>query len=135
MQIDYMTEPVPEYAKLIRQATTRAGLKLVTEKFRRIAADADAAVDSMHDNDFSEFRAGLARESRGNFAVEKFAKKWGAILMPEVMFRVSIVAEQYKVPWGCAFVRLRDCGQIKESSGIATIVRINSAPAARGQSR
>ena len=36
-----------------------------------------------------------------------------ALLMPEKIFRVSIEAHRFGVPWGCAYLRLKEMKRIK----------------------
>jgi hypothetical protein len=36
-----------------------------------------------------------------------------ALIMPERIMRVSITADQFKVPWGCAYIRMKEEKVIK----------------------
>lgn len=36
-----------------------------------------------------------------------------ALLMPEKIFRISFKAQEYGVPWGCAYIRLKEMKKIK----------------------
>jgi hypothetical protein len=122
VKIGYISETATDYANAIRECKTLAHLRLVTEKYRRVADDAYLIALQMTDKDFKEWLAGLAVESKGRFAGDEFALKYGALMMPETLFKVAIVASEYGVPWGCAFIRLKDVGKIKENSGVATVV-------------
>lgn len=46
-------------------------------------------------------------------------KRFAAILMPEVMFQVSAIAEHFKAPWGCAYIRCREEKMVVEKKGVA----------------
>ena len=35
-----------------------------------------------------------------------------ALTMPGRIFRISIIANQFKAPWGCAYIRLKEEGKI-----------------------
>jgi hypothetical protein len=117
--IGYTSEPVEEYQADLDAAVTLATLKLVTEKWKAFASDAWVIVEAMSEADFVAFRKALKLERRGKFMGEKAADKFSAIIMPELMFRVSIIADQFKAPWGCAFIRLKDVGRIVRSTGNA----------------
>ncbi len=61
----------------------------------------------MSDSDFEVWREGLAKERRGEYAGDDFSYKYGALMMPEVLFKVSVIADRFKVPWGAAYLRMR----------------------------
>ena len=47
-------------------------------------------------------------------------ERFGNVIVPDLMFQVSMVASQFGVPWGLAFVRLKDAGIIVyDDTGIA----------------
>ena len=112
MRISYQTEPVRPYQDAIAGARNREELRDAIEPYLQVADDAMKATNDM---DWAEWTRGLKSERKGKYAGDEWAERYGAILMPEVMFKVSIVAEQFKVPWGLAYIRLRDVGKLKET--------------------
>lgn len=117
--ISYTSDQAADYTAGLTACKTLPDLVEFLGQYRAVFSDAlDAAPNT--DEEFHEFRAGLLRERRGQFAGEEWATKYGAILMPELGMRVSMVANQFHVPWGCAYIRLASAGRIKHGpDGIA----------------
>ena len=139
MRIAYTTEePGPALAKAIRGAATRDTLLAALTPFARVADDAIKCVEAMTDADFREFRRGLAREQRGTFAGEEWTLKHGAVVLPEVMISVTLVAQRFGAPWGCAFIRMAEAGLIEERDGRTRMTEkwrlrlVSPAPAGEG---
>lgn len=117
MKIDYYTEPVASYQKGITDAMTLEELKTHLKKYRTIASD---ALESIDDNfNFKEFKAGLNKERKKKFAGPDWANKYMVIIMPKVLYEASMIAHNFKVPWGLAYIRLIDIGAIKVQNGRA----------------
>lgn len=114
-QITMESETVSEYLVDIAKCETLSHLREVLNSYDAIAHDAVLAAPK-NDDEFIEFTAGLKKESRRKSAGEEFAKRYGAILMPEIMIKVAIVAFTYNIPWGMAFLRLKDEGRIVRST-------------------
>lgn len=117
--IHYIDDPVPGYSAKTRKAKTLPELRAIVEDYALIAGDAVDCVAGMTEADWPEFKRGRASEARGKFAGEEWSEKYGCVILPEIMFRSSIVANTYFVPWGCAYIRLRDEGFIVEEDGRA----------------
>ena len=113
--ITYISEQPQDYVKALDRCRTLKVLQHVTHEWREVAADAAKIAKEMTETDFEEWRKGLALERRGQFAGEQFAKKYGALQMPEVLFKVSIVAQQFGAPWGCAYLRLKETGNLDKA--------------------
>lgn len=113
--INYMSEQPEDYAKALTDADTLPKLVKTLDEWERVAADARKVVHSMTAEDFATWRDGLAKERKGDFAGEEWALKYGVVTMPEVLFKVSLIAQQYGVPWGCAYIRLRDSGNLERA--------------------
>jgi len=98
----------------IRGAKSRADLIVRIELFAEAAADALAQAEamSMSDVDFSDFRRDLrkAAKEQPEAWIEKFNERFGDIAMPYKMLIASMVAWQFRCPWGCAFIRLQETG-------------------------
>lgn len=109
--VTYITEdPAPSYANALWHATTRAKLSSVYPSFKGLADDASEHVKSMTEADFKRWRVGMRSERKGVYAGDEWAREFGAVMMPEKMFRASMVAEHFKVLWGLAFRRLTELG-------------------------
>lgn len=82
--------------------------KLLRRFPRELVLDAREAADRATAEEWDQFKRGVKSERRGRFAGENWAEKWGAILQPGGMFVVSMVAEDFKVPFSLAYRRLRE---------------------------
>ena len=121
--IGYLTDdPAPEYARSLWGAKNLLALRAVLAEYKAIAQDAFKAIPKS-EAEFAEWRRGLALEHKGTFAGEAWAKRWGMVLIPAIMLEASMVAEQFHVPWGCAFIRMRNLGRIKVKNGMASIAK------------
>ena len=108
--ISYTTDdPARDYAAVLDQCSTLMELKrAVLKDWRELAPDALKIVALMSDDDFREFKEGMQQERKGTYAGDEWSKKYNAVVMPELMFEASLLAVQFHVPWGLAFIRLRD---------------------------
>jgi hypothetical protein len=66
-------------------------------------------VNGMSQNRFKKFRESLKLERTGRFSGNEDAM---TIIMPEVMFKISVYAEKFKVPFGLMFNRLKEVDKI-----------------------
>ncbi len=103
-------DPAPKYAKEVQQATTLNDLLDVLQSWSDIAPDALACAAGMQLTDFLNFRSGLMKERRKQYAGDEWAARFTPILLPERMFTASMLAESMKVPWGLAFIRCKEIG-------------------------
>lgn len=118
MNIGYLTEPAEGWQRAI-EAETLADLRTAVKSFELVAWDAVDIINAMTPQQFKSFRRGLLKERKQEFAGTAWAEKFAAVLIPETMMRVHLVADQFKVPWGCAFIRLRDEGMVTVKEGRA----------------
>jgi hypothetical protein len=122
--ISHYSDCMTEYMAGIDKADTLEKLRELTAKYRRIADDAYAVVSGMDEQSFADFRKLLPKARRKNGKVpEAWLERFSIILLPRVLFEVGMVAHQFVAPWGCAFIRLKEFGAIKEANGIATYHR------------
>lgn len=119
LKISYASETPEDYAKALNAAETLPALLSAITVYREVAADAYQQAADLDEAGFVAFRNALKKERRGVFSGGKAAKRFGSIMMPEVMMKVSIVAGQFQVPWGCAYIRLRQVGRVKILNGAA----------------
>lgn len=127
LPINYLSACDEDYAKGLKAAKSLDDLVTHVEIYRRVADDAWQVVSKMSGEQFLEFRKGYVQETKGNFAGEEFAEKYGDVMMPATLFQVSMVANHFKTPWGCAFIRLKEVGKITEKKGIATYAELPQA--------
>lgn len=113
--ITYMSDQPGDYVKALDEATTLPKLRAVAEAWSKLASDAAAIILKMTEEDFKVWRAGLALERRGEFAGEDFAMKYGAVQMPEVLFKVSMIADRFGAPWGLTYMRLKETGELEKA--------------------
>lgn len=126
-KIGYLSECDRAYTKALTAAETLADLRTVTQSYEPIAADAHEIALRMTEDDFKEFRKGLMKERRGKFAGEAWADKYMAVMLPATMFGVSEVAVSYCVPFGLAYIRMRDAGRLVEDArGVATLQKLSA---------
>lgn len=126
-RIGYLSECDKEYTKSLTAAETLDDLREHAKRWEPVAADALEIVSGMTEDGFKAFRKGLRSERRGKFAGEEWMNKYGAVMLPAVLFEASIVASLYMVPWGLAYIRLRESGRIVESArGVATVTKLSA---------
>lgn len=113
--ITYISDQPGDYAKALDGADNLSKLMQVAHDWRELAEDAYEAVAKMTGEDFIAWRKGLAEERRGVFAGEEFYKKFADVLMPKLMFKVSAIAIRFGAPWGCAYLRLKETGNLEKA--------------------
>lgn len=108
--VRYLTEdPSAVYGAAIRAAKCKADLVAAIEPWKRLAPDAYKEAWDCNWKDM----AWALKHARSEGDGEKVNQIAGNVLMPAVMLQVSMVAIQFKAPWGCAFIRMREMEQIK----------------------
>jgi hypothetical protein len=75
----------------------------------------------MSEEELCEWRAALKKERQGKFMGKRAAKRFGPILMPSLMVKVMLVAEQYGLPWGSAYNQLKQARLITVDDGVARV--------------
>ena len=123
MEIGYRDDPIPDYTKAIDAATNVSELRAAIEPFGLIANDALLAVRSMTEDEWPSFKRGLKMERSRKFAGMPWQDRYGCVLLPTVMLMVGMTATHFHAPWGCAYIRLRDMGDVVEKDGVASWIR------------
>lgn len=113
--ITHTSDQIGDFHVGLTKATTLAALTKHLQAYRDVASDAWEARPQTAE-EFEAWRAGLAKERRCEFAGEAFCYRFGAVLMPELLMRVGFYADNYKVPFGRAFIRLQEVGRIRKSA-------------------
>ncbi len=113
LTVGYFTDdPAKGYGKAIRKAKDRSALLQAINLYAVAADDAQRCAEKMTDKDFADFRRDLpkvAKETSPEWA-EEFTKRFGDIVMPAKMLIASLLADQFKAPWGTAFIRCQETG-------------------------
>lgn len=111
MRIHYLTDdPARLYAMEIGRADTLPKLLTVLRRYGSTADDALHRASGMDEPAFERWREGLAKERAREYAGDEWATEFGAILLPAKMVQASIVADEFKVPWGTAWIQLAKAG-------------------------
>lgn len=111
MQITYVTEdPAKKYGKAIRKTANKEELIKVLTYYNRVADDALKIAKTFTDEDFKNFKRDLvkAKKEQSEEWVNKFNERFGVIAVPTKLLISSLVADQFHVPWGCAFIRAEE---------------------------
>jgi hypothetical protein len=121
LQIGYLSDCLTDYLAGIDKATTLEKLRALTAKYRTVADDAYAICLGMDQASFADFRKLLPKARRKNGIVPAaWLERFSILLLPRVLFEVGMVASRFVVPWGVAYIRMKEFGTIKEAGGIAT---------------
>lgn len=116
--VRYTSDHLRDYSKGLRKCETLEDLKQFAELWIPFAVDGYNVAIGMNQFDFVDFRAGLLKESKGKYQGDAFAERYSPLILPEVLFNVAAVAQQFKVPWGTAFIQLQGQGWIvKQADG------------------
>lgn len=120
--ITYVSDNAKGYVDGLKQAQTEADLRAFLKSQAFLAADAYKVISGPSFN-WDEFAKGRKIENSGEYAGDEYAAKYGAIMMPEMLIRVGIIAERFGAPWGCAYIRCVEKGLIKETKTEAKWVK------------
>lgn len=114
--VQYVTDGPVRWAQALDLAVSLELLTTALHEWRELFPDAWEArpKDSA---EFCEWHRGLTMErgygKRKKFAGVKWAERYGAVLLPATLIRAAAVAEQYKVPWGLAYLRMVENGLLR----------------------
>lgn len=101
-------QPERDYAKALDEADTLAKLRTALMEYELLAGDAVDTVAVWTDADFTDWRSALQKERHGQFMGDADAVRFATVLLPEVMFRITVLAQQFHVPFVVARDRLMD---------------------------
>ena len=108
--ITYLTDAPTLWKEALDSAASLDSLTHVLHTWRELCPDAwDARPTTT--TEFDDWRHGLAKERKGRSNAEAWMDRYGAVIIPAKLMEVSIVAEQYKVPWGLAYIRLAEAAK------------------------
>ena len=111
--IEHLSDEQPqEFSAAVKAAENLEALRLVLKEWQPIAADAYELAVKMTEAEWPEYQRGKFAEASGVYGGDEWYDKYSPILFPDLMFKVSMLAEQFKVPWGLMFNRLAEMGKI-----------------------
>lgn len=122
-RVGYCDELYEDFRKCLDDARTLAVLQAAAERYRAIFPDAYDVTASMDDAAFLEWRSGLSKERKKQFAGEEWVERFGPLIMPAVALHVAMLASELCVPFGLAFNRMKEVGQIAIRDGMATVAQ------------
>ncbi len=106
------TEGLKDYVDGLTEAITREELHKLLLDYDLINHKGLAQMPS--EEDFHEFRRGLLSERRGEFAGMEWLGKYGDIITPWLLYNIELQAQRFGVPWGAAFLRLKELKLLKQ---------------------
>lgn len=113
IEISYTTEISKPYVKGIQACSSKEELfNFVNSLYKEICHD---ALEKIISSEFSwkEYQRGCKLERKGKYAGDEWAKKYGAILMPEIILFIGMKAQQFHAPEGLVFIRLQEFKALK----------------------
>jgi hypothetical protein len=116
LTIGYLSEADTDYANALTVAGSLESLRALVSRYKELAVDAEPLVMAMTPKQFSAFRRGLLIERRGKFAGERWAMQFGSILLPMPMMQITQVAWEFKCPFGVAYHRMKETGQLSAAA-------------------
>lgn len=114
--IGYTDDLSIPYSEGIKKCKTLEDLRTHVNNWRPAVIDAWEVVAKMSEADFIEFEAGMRKEGDGKYSGDQWASLYATVVIPELIFRVALMAEQFNVPEGCAWIRLVDDKLIKKKA-------------------
>lgn len=96
------------YTRKLTDCASLDELRALVSDFADLAVDAVPIVTKMTADDFTEFRRGLRQERKGRFAGVPWMERFGAILLPMPMIRISELAERFGAPFHITARRLKE---------------------------
>lgn len=117
------------YAQAVTDATTLADLRTVMANYQPFAVDAQIVVESMNEDQFQEFRKGHAMEHRRTFAGAEWGNRYGCILLPYPMVKLTLLAGEFHVPESVMYWRI--CEQNLWDTEVERAKQMGAADAAR----
>jgi hypothetical protein len=117
IKIGYVTEICKPYVDGVKKCKSKEELEeFVNLYWRELAQD---ALDAIRSKDFiwSQYKAGMKMEKRGQYSGDEWAEKYAAILLPGVIMFIGLQAQRFCAPEGCVFIRLEQEGFLKKDKG------------------
>jgi hypothetical protein len=118
--ITHLSEQGADYCEAIGNAKSQRELHRVLKDYASLFPDALEAMPRDAD-EFKAWRVGLLKERNHGEGGREFMDRFGAVLLPDVLVAVTMVAARFDVPWGCAYRRMLKGGCIKLRDGVSHV--------------
>jgi hypothetical protein len=118
-KINYIDDLSGEYTKEIQLVSTLGELRTHVSNWKPLALDAFNRVNEMDEVRFKSWLTARGLEKKGVFSNNE---DFMIINMPEVMMKISMIANYFKAPEGLAFIRMRELNKLKIKDGIVVEV-------------
>lgn len=113
-QVSNLTEDQGRpYVKMLDSVKSLDDLRAALMEWDGLVDDAQEIVSKWTEEDFADFKKARAKERRGIFSGEENAKRFTIVMMPELMFKASMISEKFKAPWGLAVLRILEVKKAK----------------------
>lgn len=102
-EISYYSECDQEYVRAVKRCKSLAELQEIVTEYRELAEDSYKVVEKMDEKSFEEFCKGRNKR-QPHF---KWMNEYGAVLLPEKILKIGLLAGQFNVPFGTAYHRVK----------------------------
>jgi mevalonate kinase len=104
LKITYYSESDTDYVKAVKKCKTLTELKQIVTEYRELVEDAYKVVKKMDDASFEQFRKGRNKKD----PTLEWMEKYGAVLLPKLILLCGMMAVQFHVPFGTAYIRYNE---------------------------
>lgn len=104
--VSYLSEQDRDWAKALRAADTLRALRALCAGWGEWVPDARAVAEALDEEGFAQFRKGLLAKTSDI----RWAGRFGSIALPGRLLEVSLIALQFKAPFGTAAIRHKELG-------------------------
>jgi hypothetical protein len=108
LKIGYYSECNVEYVSAVKKCRTLEELQKIVSDYREIAEDAYQSVQKMDDLLFEQFCKGRNKTKPSM----RWMEMYGPVLLPRIIIEVGLVAAQFCVPFGTAYIRMKELGKL-----------------------
>lgn len=118
----WLDELPAEWQKTVDSASSFAGLlDAIETDWRPLVEDARQEVLVSAEDEWPVFAGGLAEERAKRFAGESWAKRWGAVLIPDVLMVLGTLPSSMSMPVRVACRRLVEVDILAEQDGVYVV--------------
>lgn len=106
-----------DYRVMLDNAKTLEDLKCELHKRRMLIWDAYDIVKNWNEKDFRRFLKCKTMERKGHFMGEANFKRFGVVILPGMLIKISVIADHFKVFEGLLFNRMIEVGRLENIGG------------------
>lgn len=108
-RVGYLADITKDYCTKLDKVTGWADLHKLTKDYYSFAWDAWADAQRIQTNKaWLTFKKFMEEERKEIGHTDAEYEQWSSILLPAPMMAIEMVASHFKVPFGVAFIRLRE---------------------------